>query len=155
MAESFLPLSYSYHCMYKNQTTWIQQEIYQAEVSGLMDLIVNSLLYSNKKDSKDAGGDNNLIGQFGVGFYYAFLVSDKPIHGIGIAFDSVPKIEKNSHSASPITLVTVTDHQPPPPFSIVTLLHHTVAAPRPSHLIPSPSPSQEPSPRSPSSSQKS
>ncbi|CAN4110169.1 unnamed protein product [Withania somnifera] len=114
---------------------------YQAEVSRLMDLIVNSL-YSNKevflrelislsflkdavdldiriqtdkdngiititdsgigmtrqelvdclgtiaqsgtakflkalKDSKDAGADSNLIGQFGVGFYSAFLVSER------------------------------------------------------------------------------
>ncbi|PKA49066.1 Endoplasmin like [Apostasia shenzhenica] len=42
------------------------------------------------KDSKEAGADSNLIGQFGVGFYSAFLVADKVV-----VLTKSPKSEKH------------------------------------------------------------
>lgn len=38
---------------------------------------ISAVLVMYLQDSKDGNSDNNLIGQFGVGFYSAFLVADK------------------------------------------------------------------------------
>ncbi|RYR74536.1 hypothetical protein Ahy_A02g009273 isoform E [Arachis hypogaea] len=47
------------------------------ELVDCLGTIAQSGCFMILDDNKDAGGDNNLIGQFGVGFYSAFLVSDK------------------------------------------------------------------------------
>ncbi|KTF76878.1 hypothetical protein cypCar_00043595 [Cyprinus carpio] len=57
---------------------------FQAEIAQLMSLIINTF-YSNKEiflrelisNASDAGADISMIGQFGVGFYSAYLVAEK------------------------------------------------------------------------------
>ncbi|KAI4331014.1 hypothetical protein MLD38_029245 [Melastoma candidum] len=47
--------------------------------NGIITIIDTAKFLKALKDSKDSGGDSNLIGQFGVGFYSAFLVSEKSL----------------------------------------------------------------------------
>ncbi|KTG42744.1 hypothetical protein cypCar_00027753 [Cyprinus carpio] len=57
---------------------------FQAEIAQLMSLIINTF-YSNKEiflrelisNASDAGADISMIGQFGVGFYSAYLVAER------------------------------------------------------------------------------
>ncbi|MGH0191717.1 UNVERIFIED_CONTAM: hypothetical protein FKN15_071102 [Acipenser sinensis] len=59
---------------------------FQAEIAQLMSLIINTF-YSNKEiflreiisNASDAGADISMIGQFGVGFYSAYLVAEKVV----------------------------------------------------------------------------
>ncbi|GAB4859342.1 hypothetical protein Ancab_010805 [Ancistrocladus abbreviatus] len=61
------------------------------------------------KDSKDAGADNNLIGQFGVGFYSAFLVSDKVAVATKSAKSGKQYVWEGEANASTYTIREETD----------------------------------------------
>ncbi|KAK7320274.1 hypothetical protein VNO77_29604 [Canavalia gladiata] len=61
------------------------------------------------KDSKDAGGDNNLIGQFGVGFYSAFLVSDRVVVSTKSPKSNKQYVWEGEANASSYTISEETD----------------------------------------------
>lgn len=61
------------------------------------------------KDSKDAGGDNNLIGQFGVGFYSAFLVSDRVVVSTKSPKSDKQYVWEGEANASSYTITEETD----------------------------------------------
>ncbi|PON80705.1 Heat shock protein Hsp90 family [Parasponia andersonii] len=63
------------------------------------------------KDSKDAGGDNNLIGQFGVGFYSAFLVADRVVVSTKSPKSDKQFVWEGEANASAYTIREETNHE--------------------------------------------
>ncbi|KAJ4851538.1 hypothetical protein Tsubulata_024731 [Turnera subulata] len=63
------------------------------------------------KDSKDAGSDNNLIGQFGVGFYSAFLVSERIVVSTKSPRSDKQYVWEGEANASSYTIREETDPQ--------------------------------------------
>ncbi|KAI5432659.1 heat shock protein 90-6, mitochondrial [Lathyrus oleraceus] len=63
------------------------------------------------KDSKGAGGDNNLIGQFGVGFYSAFLVADRVVVSTKSPRSDKQYIWEGEVNASSYTISEETDQE--------------------------------------------
>lgn len=61
------------------------------------------------KESKDAGADSNLIGQFGVGFYSAFLVSDKVVVSTKSPKSDKQYVWEGEANASSYTICEETD----------------------------------------------
>lgn len=63
------------------------------------------------KDSKEAGADNNLIGQFGVGFYSAFLVSERIVVSTKSPKSDKQYVWEGEANASSYTIREETDPQ--------------------------------------------
>ncbi|XP_004491577.1 heat shock protein 90-6, mitochondrial [Cicer arietinum] len=75
------------------------------------------------KDSKDAGGDNNLIGQFGVGFYSAFLVADRVVVSTKSPRSDKQYVWEGEANASSYTISEETDPEKQIPRGTRLTLH--------------------------------